>query len=87
MSARKHRLRSWTRVVCVVDIIFVSVFVTIVLLSEKYLGIFSSRMDIWFHLLQVSDGSVSSVGYSSSGMRLNPGTRRDAGYGAGLGTL
>ena len=47
------KLRTWTRVICAVDIVFVSIFVTIVLLSEKYLGIFSSRMDIWFHLLQL----------------------------------
>ncbi len=50
------KLRTWTRVVCAVDIIFVGIFVTIVLLSERYLSIFSSRMDIWFHLLQLLGG-------------------------------
>jgi len=49
----QRKLRTWTRVVCVVDIIFVGIFVTIMLLSEKYLGILSSGMDIWFHLLQL----------------------------------
>jgi CubicO group peptidase (beta-lactamase class C family) len=53
LSPTLGKLRTWVRVVCAVDLIFVAVFVTVVLLSEKYLSIFSSKMDIWFHLLQL----------------------------------
>lgn len=47
--------KSWllSRLVCIADLIFVSAFMTIVLLSEKYFSLFSSRMDLWLHLLQI----------------------------------
>lgn len=48
---KKSRL--WSRLVCIADLIFVSGFMAIVLLSEKYLSLFSSRMDLWMHLLQI----------------------------------
>ena len=47
------KLRPWVRVVCAIDLVFVGAFVAIVLLSIKYFSMFSSRMDIWFHLLQL----------------------------------
>jgi CubicO group peptidase (beta-lactamase class C family) len=50
-TLKKSRL--WSRLVCIVDLVFVSAFMTIVLLSEKYFSLFSSRMDIWLHLLQI----------------------------------
>jgi len=53
LSPTLAKLRPWVRVVCAVDLVFVAVFVTVVVLVEKYLSIFSSRTDIWFHLLQL----------------------------------
>jgi CubicO group peptidase (beta-lactamase class C family) len=47
------KARLWTRVMCAIDILFVCIFVTMVVLGEKYLSILSSRTDIWFHLLQL----------------------------------
>jgi CubicO group peptidase (beta-lactamase class C family) len=53
LSPTLAKLRTWVRVVCAVDLIFVAVFVTVVLLSEKYFSMFSSKTDIWLHLLQL----------------------------------
>ena len=53
VSPKLGKLRTWTRVVCAVDLVFVGVFVTLVSLVEKYLSLFSSRTDIWLHLLQL----------------------------------
>jgi hypothetical protein len=53
VSPTLGKLRIWTRVVCAMDVIFVSMFVVIVLLSEKYISLLSSKMDIWLHLLQL----------------------------------
>lgn len=47
------KLRTWTRVVCVLDLVFVGVFVTFVSLVEKFFSMFSSRTDVWLHLLQL----------------------------------
>lgn len=52
LSLTLGKLRIWVRVVCAVDLIFVAVFVTFVLLSLKSFSMFSSRMDIGWHLLQ-----------------------------------
>lgn len=52
LSPTLGKLRMWVRVVCAVDLFFVAVFVTLVLFSLKSFAVFSSRMDIWWHLLQ-----------------------------------
>lgn len=52
LSPTLGKLRMWARVVCAVDLFFVAVFVTLVLFSLKSFSVFSSRMDIWWHLLQ-----------------------------------
>ncbi|MGD0506947.1 MAG: serine hydrolase, partial [Terriglobales bacterium] len=52
LSPTLGKLRMWVRVVCAVDLFFVAVFVTLVLFSLKSFSVFSSRMDIWWHLLQ-----------------------------------
>jgi CubicO group peptidase (beta-lactamase class C family) len=53
LSPTLGKLRTWVRVACAVDLIFVAVFVTLVLLSLKSFSIFSSKTDIWLHLLQL----------------------------------
>lgn len=52
MNPLLGKLRLWVRVLCALDVIFVATMITIVVLSEKYLSLFSSKMDFWFHLLQ-----------------------------------
>jgi hypothetical protein len=61
LSPALGKLRTWVRVVCAVDLFFVAVFVTFVLLSLKSFSMFSSRMDIGWHLLQFV-GWVGVVG-------------------------
>jgi hypothetical protein len=46
------KLRTWVRIVCAIDIIFVLTFVAIVVHGEKDISIFTPKMDFWFHLLQ-----------------------------------
>lgn len=53
VSPTLAKLRPWVRIVCAVDLVFIGAIVTIVLLSVKYFSMFSSKMDIWFHLLQL----------------------------------
>ncbi len=53
VTPQQKKLRLWTRLACAIDIIFVGIFVTIVSLVEKFFSLFSSRMDIWLHLLQL----------------------------------
>ncbi|HTR26118.1 MAG TPA: serine hydrolase domain-containing protein [Terriglobales bacterium] len=53
LTHQQKKLRLWTRLACAIDLIFVIVFVTIVSLVEKFFSLFSSRMDIWLHLLQL----------------------------------
>jgi CubicO group peptidase (beta-lactamase class C family) len=61
LSPTLAKLRPWVRIVCAVDLVFVAVFVTIVVLVEKYLSLFSSKTDIWFHLLQFF-GFIGALG-------------------------
>jgi len=53
LTEQQKKLRLWTRLACAIDIVFVVIFVTIVSLVEKFFSLFSSRMDIWLHLLQL----------------------------------
>ena len=52
VSPTLGRLRTWVRIVCAIDIVFVLTFVAIVVYGEKDISIFTPKMDFWFHLLQ-----------------------------------
>jgi CubicO group peptidase (beta-lactamase class C family) len=77
LSSNERRLRWAVRIICAVDLIFITGFLVFLMQADKNIAIFSFRADPWLHLLQVV-GAIGCLGtflaiYSAYFSWSNPG--------------